>query len=412
MKKRVVVTGIGTVTSIGNNVEEMWNSIKLGKHGFAPITYFDCSNFKCSLAAEVKNFQPREVLPNRLVARTEKFVQFGLVAAKEAIESSRLDIKSEDAYRIGCVIGSGVGSLQAIEREHEKLLGCGPNRISPFLVPMHVSNMASANISILFGIKGKSYCISSACASGANAIGEAFRTIQYGDADVMITGGAESVITPLGIGGFDALNALSISKDPDHCCIPFDRDRNGFVMGEGAGILVIEELEHAKKRCAPIYAELVGYGFTSDAYHITKPEISGISIAESMKMAIKDAGVELTDIEYINAHGTGTYYNDFVETKAIKTLFGEHSKNLYVNSTKSIIGHMIGASGPVESIVCIKEIEEGYIHPTLKYNCSEEEMNLNYCKTEVKKDIKYALSNSLGFGGHNVSLVVKRFTEE
>jgi len=411
MKRRVVVTGMGAVTPIGNDVASFWNSVKEGKIGFGPISYFDTTDFKCKLAAEVKEFHAADHMDKKAARRMEPFCQFAVAAAKEAIEDAGLDMTKEDPYRAGCSVGSGIGSLQAMEREHAKMLEKGPSRVAPLLVPMMISNMAAGNVSIAFNLKGKSINVVTACATGTNSIGEAFRTIQYGDADIMVAGGTESSITPIGIAGFSALTALSNCEDPARCSIPFDKDRSGFVMGEGAGIVVLEELEHAKARGAKIYAEVVGYGCSSDAYHITSPAEDGAGAAAAMLNAVKDGGVSPEDITYINAHGTATHHNDLFETRAIKLAFGGHAKDIKINSTKSMVGHLLGAAGAVEFVTCVKEIQESYIHRTVGLVESEEEMDLNYCKESSNEDLTYALSNSLGFGGHNASLLVKKYME-
>ena len=318
-------------------------------------------------------------------------------------------MEKEEPYRAGCAVGSGIGSLQAMEREYDKLINRGPSRVNPLLVPLMISNMAAGNVSIQFGLKGKSINVVTACATGTNCIGEAFRTIQYGDADVMVAGGTESSITPIGVAGFCALTALSSVDDPDHCSLPFDKNRSGFVMGEGAGVVVLEELEHAKKRGAHIYAEVIGYGCTSDAYHITSPAEDGQGAAGAMLAAVKDGGITPEDITYINAHGTATHHNDLFETRAIKLAFGDHAKNIHVNSTKSMVGHLLGAAGAIEFVACVKEMEEGFIHKTVGYETPDEEMDLDYCKESYREEVPYALSNSLGFGGHNASILLKKY---
>lgn len=409
MKKRVVVTGLGAITPIGNGVEAFWESVKQEKIGFAPITYFDTTEYKCKLAAEVKDFQPENYMDKKTARRMERFCQYAVAAAKEALEDAAIDMEKEDPYRVGCAVGSGIGSLQAMEREHQRLLDKGPSRVAPLLVPLMISNMAAGNVSIAFGLKGKSINVVTACATGTNSIGEAFRTIQYGDADIMVAGGTEGSVTPIGIAGFTVLTALSPSEDPARCSIPFDKDRSGFVMGEGAGVVILEELEHALKRGAHIYAEVVGYGCSSDAYHITSPAEDGAGAAKAMLNALEDGGVAPEEITYINAHGTSTHYNDLFETRAIKLAFGEHAKNLKINSTKSMTGHLLGAAGAVEFVTCVKEMQEGFIHRTVGLQESEEELDLNYCKESVKEAVPYALSNSLGFGGHNASLLLAAY---
>lgn len=408
-RRRVVVTGLGAITPIGNNVEEFWQGIHEEKTGFAPISYFDTAEYRCKLAAEVKNFDPTQYMDKKAARRMEQFCQFAVAAAGESIRDAGLDMEQEDAYRVGCSIGSGTGSLQAIEREYDRLKEKGPGRVSPMFVPLMISNMAAGNVGIAYGLKGKSLNVVTACATGTHSIGEAFRSIQYGEADVMVAGGTESAITPIGIAGFSALTALSFSEDPERCSIPFDRERNGFVMGEGAAVVVLEELEHARGRGARIYAELAGYGCSSDAYHITSPAEDGAGAARAMQSAMEDAGVDKTELTYINAHGTSTHHNDLFETRAIKLAFGEHAAKLKVNSTKSMVGHLLGAAGALEFVTCVKEMEEGFIHRTVGLRESEEELDLNYCRQSYQEEIPYVLSNSLGFGGHNASLLLKKF---
>lgn len=411
MSRRVVVTGLGAITPIGNSVEEFWNGVKAEKIGFDTITYFDPTEYRAKLAAQVKDFDPAQYMDKKAARRMEQFCQFAVAAAGEAIKDAGLDMEKEDPFMVGCNVGSGIGSLQAMEREHVRLLEKGPNKIGPMMVPLMISNMAAGNVSIAYGLKGKSLNVVTACATGTHSIGEAFRTIQYGDADVMVAGGTESSITPIGVAGFAALTALSTSEDPARCSIPFDKDRNGFVMGEGAGIVVLEELEHAKTRGAKIYAEVIGYGCSSDAYHITSPAEDGSGAAKAMENAMADGHVKPEDITYINAHGTSTHHNDLFETKAIKLAFGEHAKNLKINSTKSMVGHLLGAAGAVEFVTCVKEIEEGFIHRTVGLQETEEDMDLNYCKQSYVEEVPYALSNSLGFGGHNASLLIKKYED-
>lgn len=409
MSRRVVVTGMGAITPVGLNVNDFWSSLKEGKHGFGTITKFNSTDYKCHVAAEVKDFDAKAFMDPKTARRMELFCQYAVAAAKEALEDSGLDMEKEDPYMAGCAVGSGIGSLQAMEREYDKLINRGPSRVNPLLVPLMISNMAAGNVSIQFGLKGKSINVVTACATGTNCIGEAFRTIQYGDADVMVAGGTESSITPIGVAGFCALTALSSVDDPDHCSLPFDKNRSGFVMGEGAGVVVLEELEHAKKRGAHIYAEVIGYGCTSDAYHITSPAEDGQGAAGAMLAAVKDGGITPEDITYINAHGTATHHNDLFETRAIKLAFGDHAKNIHVNSTKSMVGHLLGAAGAIEFVACVKEMEEGFIHKTVGYETPDEEMDLDYCKESYREDVPYALSNSLGFGGHNASILLKKY---
>lgn len=411
--RRVVVTGMGAITPIGNNVEEFWDGIKHKKLGFGEITRFDTNDYKVKLAAEVKNFNAKDYMDFKAAKRMELFCQYGVAAAKEAFENAGLNMEQEDPYRVGCSIGSGVGSLQAAEAACNKIQDKGPSRVNPLLVPLMISNMAAGNVSIQLGLKGKSLNVVTACATGTHSIGEAYRSIQCNDADVMLAGGTEASICPVGIAGFTALTALSVSDDPEKCSLPFDKNRSGFVMGEGAGVVVLEELEHAKKRGATILAEVVGYGATSDAYHITSPAEDGSGAAKAMEMAIIEAGMHKEEIMYINAHGTATHHNDLFETRAIKYLFGDHAHKMKINSTKSMIGHLLGAAGAVEFITCIKEIQEGFIHATAGYQTQDEEIDLNYVAGEgVKEAIDCALTNSLGFGGHNASLLIKKYVEE
>lgn len=409
MSRRVVVTGLGAVTPIGNNVDDFWTSVKAGKIGFDHITKFDTTDYKCHIAAELKDFNPQDFMDRKAAKRMEPFSQYAVAAAKQAIDDSGLDIEKEDPYMVGCAIGSGIGSLQAMERETQKLYEKGPNRVNPLLVPLMICNMAAGNVSIQFGLKGKSINDVTACATGTNTIGEAYRSIQYGEADVMVAGGTEGSVCPIGIAGFTALTALSTVDDPAKCSLPFDKNRSGFVMGEGAGVVILEELEHAKARGAKIYAEVVGYGCSSDAYHITSPQEDGAGAARAMTNAMSDAGVTPADVKYINAHGTGTHHNDLFETRAIKLAFGDEASSLKINSTKSMIGHLLGAAGAVEFITCVKEIQDGFIHKTVGYETPDEEIDLNYCKDSYEEPVEYALSNSLGFGGHNASILLKAY---
>ncbi len=411
MNRRVVITGLGAVTPIGNSVPEFFQAVREKKTGFGEITHFDASEYKCHIAAEVKEFDPKNYMDAKTARRMELFCQYAVAASKEALLDAGLSIDQEDPYRVGTAIGSGIGSLQAIEREHQRLMEKGPGRVGPLFVPLMISNMAAGNVSILFGLKGKSLNVVTACATGTNTIGEAFRSIQHGEAEVMVAGGTEGCITPVGIAGFTSLTALSTVEDPQKCSLPFDLNRSGFVMGEGAGIVILEELEHAKRRGARIYAELAGYGCTSDAFHITSPAEDGSGAAKAMEYAMQDAGVSPEEITYINAHGTATHLNDLFETRAIRLAFGEHAKNLKINSTKSMIGHLLGAAGAVELVTCVKEMQEGYVHATAGYETPDPELGLDYCREAVEMEIPYALSNSLGFGGHNASLLLKQYTE-
>lgn len=410
-KRRVVVTGMGVVTPTGTGTDAFWRSVKEGKTGFARITAFDTAEYKVKLAAEVKDFDPEDFMDRKTARRMERFSQFAVAAAKEALEDAGLDMSNEDPFRAGCSIGSGIGSLQAMEREHGRLLEYGKGKVGPMFVPLMISNMAAGNVSILYGLKGKNINVVTACATGTNSIGEAFRSIQYGESDIMVAGGSEAAICPLGVAGFTSLTALSTCEDPERCSIPFDKDRGGFVMGEGAGIVVLEELSHALKRGARIYAEVRGYGCSADAYHITSPAEDGSGAARAMRNAVEDAGLQPEDITYINAHGTATRHNDLFETRAIKLAFGEHAYDLKINSTKSMIGHLLGAAGAVEFITSIMEINDGFIHRTVGLRDTEEEMDLDYCRQSVSMNVKYALSDSLGFGGHNACLVAAAYEE-
>ena len=411
-KTRVVVTGLGAITPVGNDVASFWQGLKDKKVGIAPITYFDTTDYKAKLAGEVKDFDPKKYMDPKAARRMEPFSQYAVAAAGEAIAQAGLDMEKEDSFRVGTSIGSGIGSLQAMEREHKKMLEKGPNRVNPLLVPMMISNMAVGNVAMHYGLKGKSINVVTACATGTNSIGEAFRSIQYGEADVMVAGGTESAITPLGMAGFAALTALSTNDDPETASRPFDKDRDGFVMGEGAGIVVLESLEHAQKRGAKILAEVVGYGGSNDAFHITSPAEDGSGAAYAMEMALKDAGIAPEKIDYINAHGTSTHHNDLFETMAVKKALGDHAYKVKINSTKSMIGHLLGAAGGVEFIACVKSIEDGFVHATAGLKEAGEGCDLDYTMGEgVPMDIHYALTNSLGFGGVNASLVIKKFED-
>lgn len=407
--KRVVVTGMGIVSPIGNDVSSFWENVKAGTVGIGEITYFDTAEYKVKLAAQVKNFQASDYMDAKAAKRMEAFCQYAVAATSQAIQESGLDLANEDTTRIGVSIGSGIGGLQAIEREYKKMLEKGPKRVNPMLVPLMISNMAAGNVSILFGLRGKCINIVTACATGTHSIGEAYRSIQWGEADVMVCGGTEAAITPLSIAGFSALTALSDASDPLRASIPFDKDRNGFIMGEGAGVVVLESYEHALKRGANILAEVVGYGATEDAYHMTAPSEDGDGAARAMMLAIEEAEIQPEKIPYINAHGTSTQINDLCETLAIKKAFGEAAGQLNINSTKSLIGHLLGAAGAVEFITAVKSVQENYIHATAGLKESEPELDLNYTKVaETGRVIEYAMSNSLGFGGHNASLLIKK----
>ncbi|MDE7251349.1 MAG: beta-ketoacyl-ACP synthase II [Acetatifactor sp.] len=410
MKRRVVVTGLGAVTPIGNDVDSFWNAVKEGKVGIDRITRFDTEGYKAKVAAEVKDFDPGKYLDAKSARRMELFSQYAVVAAKSAMEDAGIQMEQEDPFRVGVIIGSGVGSLQATEAAVLKLNEKGPSRVDPLLVPKMISNMAAGNVSIATGARGKCTNVVTACATGTNCIGDAFRAIQYNDADVMIAGGTEAAICPIGVAGFMSLTALSTCEDPKRASIPFDKDRSGFVMGEGAGIVVLEELEHAKKRGAKILAEVVGYGATGDAYHITSPAEDGSGAARAMTDAMNEAGITPAEVDYLNAHGTATHHNDLFETRAIKLAFGEAAYHVKINSTKSMIGHLLGAAGGVEFVVCVKSIQEGFIHQTVGTEHVDEEMDLDYTiGAATQQNITYAMSNSLGFGGHNATLLLKKY---
>lgn len=412
MKTRVVVTGMGAITPIGNDVESFWQGLKDKTVGIGPITYFDTTDYKCKLAAEVKGFDPKQYMDAKAARRMETFSQFAVAASKEALEQSGIDMEKEDPYRVGVCVGSGIGSLQAMEKDVKKLNEKGPSRVNPLLVPLMISNMAAGNVAIQFGLKGKCFNVVTACATGTHSIGEAFRSIQYGEADVMVAGGAEASITPIGIAGFTSLTALNTTEDASRASIPFDEDRNGFVMGEGAGVVVLESLEHAKARGANILAEVVGYGATCDAFHITSPAEDGSGAARAMENAIRDAGITAEDIDYVNAHGTSTHHNDLFETKAIRLALGDHAEKVKINSTKSMIGHLLGAAGGVEFITCVKSIQDGFVHATVGLEKPGEGCDLDYTMGDgVSMNVDVAISNSLGFGGHNASLIVKKFSE-
>ena len=410
MKKRVVVTGLGAVTPIGNTVDEFWAGIRAGKVGIGEITRFNTADYKVKLAAEVKGFVAKERMDFKAAKRMELFSQYAVAAAKEAYEDAGLEIENEDPFRAGVIVGSGIGSLQTVEKEYEKILTRGPGRVNPLMVPLMISNMAAGNISIQLGFRGKCTNVVTACATGTNCIGDAFRAIQYGDADIMLAGGTESCICPTGIAGFTSLTALSTSQDPLRASIPFDKDRGGFVLGEGAGVVVLEELEHAKARGAHIYAEVAGYGATGDAYHITSPAEDGSGAAKAMELAMQEGNVTPDEVDYINAHGTSTHHNDLFETRAIKLALQDAAKNVVVNSTKSMIGHLLGAAGGVEFITCVKTIQDGFIHQTVGTEVADEECDLNYAiGAPIEKEVRCVLTNSLGFGGHNATLLIKKY---
>ncbi len=411
-KRRVVITGLGAVTPIGNDVEHFWAGVKSGQVGIGAITQFDPSAYKVKLAAEVKGFDGKERLDPKAAKRMELFSQYAVAAAKEAFEDAGLDMSKEDPYRIGVIVGSGIGSLQTVEKEYTAIIEKGPSRVNPLMVPRMITNMAAGNISIQLGCKGKCTNVVTACATGTNCIGDGLRAVQYGDADVILAGGAESCVCPTGLAGFMALTALSDAEDPYRASIPFDKDRKGFVMGEGSGIIVLEELEHARRRGAHIYAEAVGYGSTGDAYHITSPSEDGAGAAKAMTLAMEEAHIWPEQVDYINAHGTGTPYNDLFETRAVKAAFGKAAYSVTMNSTKSMIGHLLGAAGGVELIVTVKAMQEGFVHQTMGSREADPECDLQYAiGAPVLRKINYAMSNSLGFGGHNASLLIKNYTD-
>ncbi len=411
-KRRVVITGMGAVTPIGNTLEEYWASLLAGKSGAAPITYFDASDYDTKFAAEVKKFDPLKYMDRKMVQRCDLFTQFALGAADMAIKDSGLNLDTENRERIGVVVGSGIGGMWTYHRQQETMYETkGPHRISPFFIPMLISDIAPGRISMKYGLKGPNYATTSACATSSHAIGDAFILIQRDDADVMVTGGAEASICPMGIGGFNAMRALSTRNDaPEKASRPFDQGRDGFVMGEGSGVLVIEELEHALKRGARIYAELGGIGFTADAHHITEPAPGGEGATRAMRMAMKDAGVLPTEVDHVNTHGTSTPPGDKAETSAIKTVFGEHAYKLAVNSTKSMIGHLLGAAGAVEAVATVMSVFSNKVHPTINYETPDPECDLNYIPNQAKDwEVKVAISNTFGFGGHNASLLFKKY---
>ena len=410
MERRVVITGLGAITPIGNNVQDFWEGIKEGKCGIDEITHFDASEYKVKLAAEVKDYNPEDYFDRKAAKRLDTFSQFAIIAAKEAWNDSRLDKETENMERVGVILGSGIGGLETMEKEMANIHQKGPDRVSPMFIPMNIANMAAGNVAIELGAKGESIAMVTACASGTHCVGESFRMIKNGYQDVVIAGGTEATITPIGIAGFTNIKALSQATDKNRASIPFDKERSGFVMGEGAGIVILEELEHALKRNAKIYAEVVGYGATSDAYHITSPAPGGEGGARAMKIAMEEANVKPEEIIYINAHGTSTHLNDSCETAAIKTALGEASKKVMVSSTKGHTGHLLGAAGGVEAVVCAKSVEEGFVPATINYKVPDEECDLDIVPNEGRKvDVKYAMSNSLGFGGHNATILLKKY---
>ncbi|MFL0248630.1 beta-ketoacyl-ACP synthase II [Candidatus Clostridium stratigraminis] len=410
MKNRVVVTGMGAITPVGNDVESFWNNIKQGKCGVDYITYFNTDAFKVKIAAEVKDFKPEEYMDRKEAKRMDRYCQYALAAAKEAIEDSGLDMENMNKERLGVLIGSGIGGLATIEKEVRTLVEKGPNRVSPLFIPMAIGNMAAGNVAIKYGAKGVCTSVVTACATGTNAIGDAMRMLQCGMADVIIAGGTEASVTQIGLAGFTNLTALSNSNDPKAASTPFDANRSGFVMGEGAGILILETLENAENRGAKIYAEVVGYGTTCDAYHMTAPAPDGEGGARAMKIAMEDAGIKPEEVSYINAHGTSTPLNDKFETMAIKAVLGEQAYKVPVSSTKSMTGHALGAAGAMEGIICIKAMKDGFIPPTIGYNTPDPDCDLDYVPNKGRKaELEYTMSNSLGFGGHNATIIFKKF---
>ncbi len=411
--RRVVITGMGTVNPLANNLEATWDAVKQGKCGIGPITHFDPSDLKVKLAGEVKGFDAAEVLGPKEARRMDVYCQYACAAAKEAMADAALDMEKENADRIGCIVSSGIGGLSTIAEEHSKGETKGYGKISPYFIPMAITNMAAGQIAIMYGLKGICTSVVTACASSNNAIGDSFHRIRDGYEDVMVCGGAEGTVIPLAIGGFQSMKALCTSENPNRASIPFDKERHGFVLGEGAGVLVIEELEHAKARGAKIYAEIVGYGSNCDAYHITAPNPEGEGGAKCMTLAVKDAGLEMSDVDYINAHGTSTSLNDAGETLAIKKAFGDHAYKLMVSSTKSMTGHLLGAAGAIEAIITSMALKDGFVPATINYREKDEACDLDIVPNEGRKaDIKVALSNALGFGGHNASLVFKRYEQD
>ncbi|MEN6413486.1 MAG: beta-ketoacyl-ACP synthase II [Veillonellales bacterium] len=411
MKKRVVITGLGAITPVGIGRNEFWQSLIAGKSGIGRTTRFDPSDYSTQIAGEVKDFEPANYIDKKEAKRMDRFTQFAVAATKMAFEDANIDLEKEDRKRIGTVIGTGIGGIETLNDQFKVLFDKGPGRISPFFVPMMIANMAAGQTSITFGLQGPSSCVITACATGTNSIGDAFKIIQRGDADVMVAGGTEASISPAAVAGFCSMKALSTrNEEPEKASRPFDKDRNGFVMGEGAGIVVLESLEHALARDAHIYAEMAGYGFNADAFHITAPAPEGAQAAQCMALAIRDAGMEVTDIDYINAHGTSTPLNDKNETLAIKSLFGDHAYKLAVSSIKSMTGHLLGAAGGIECIASVLTIAEGIIPPTINYQTPDVDLDLDYVPNQARRQaVNVAISNSFGFGGHNATIVVKKY---
>ncbi len=413
MKKRVVVTGLGAITPIGNTVEEFWQALLAGKSGIGTITRFDASTYDAQIAGEVKGFDPTVFIDKKEARRMDRFTQFAIAAAKMALDDSGMDLSQQDLSRIGSYVGSGIGGMDTLHDQYKTLFEKGPNRISPFFIPMMIANMAAGQVSIAFGLQGPSSCVVTACATGTNCIGDAMKVIQRGDADVMVAGGTEAAISPAGMAGFCSMKALSTrNSEPEKASRPFDLNRDGFVMGEGAGIVILESLEHAQARGARIYAELAGYGTNADAHHVTAPAPEGVQAARCMELAIRDAGLQVTDIDYINAHGTSTPLNDKNETQGIKALFGAHASKLAVSSIKSMTGHLLGAAGGIECVATVLSVARDLLPPTINYETPEPEMDLDYVPNQSRaKIVKAAISNSFGFGGHNATLLLKKFEQ-
>lgn len=410
MKRRVVITGMGVVSALGMGVDQFWNSIKEGKSGISTVERFDVTDYPTKVAAEIKDFEPTAYIDKKEAKRMDRFTQFAMAAAKMAVEHSGINFENMDRFRAGVIIGSGIGGIDTFEDQHEVLMTKGPGRVSPFFIPMMIANMASGRVAIEYGLNGFNECVITACATANNAIGDAFKVIQRGDADVMVTGGAEASITPMSFAGFCSSKAMTTNNDPATACRPFDADRDGFVMGEGSGILIIEEFEHAVKRGANILAEIVGYGCTCDAFHITQPHPEGMGGARCMKMAIDDAGIKPEEVGYVNAHGTSTPLNDPSETAVVKTVFGEYAKKIAMSSTKSMTGHLLGAAGAIEAIITSLSLKEGFLPPTINYKTPDAECDLDIVPNVGRKaEFKYAISNALGFGGHNAALLLKKY---
>ncbi len=411
MERRVVITGVGAVTPVGNTADKTWDSILAGRHGISLIQSFDTASSEVKVAAEVRDFDPLEYMDKKEARRSDRYTQFALAAAVQAVQDCGTDFSGEDPYRIGVIVGSGIGGFQTIEKEYSGYLDKGMRHISALFIPMMITNMAAGTISMRYGFKGPNYAPVSACATSAHAVGEAFRSIKHGYCYVCLTGGSEAAITQFAIGGFNNMKALTQSEDPDRACCPFDKERSGFVMGEGGAILVLEELEHARARGAHIYAEITGYGTTADAYHMTSPDPEGQGGAQAMLLACREGGISPEQVDYVNAHGTSTGLNDKFETKAVKAALGAHAYHIAVSSTKSMTGHLLGAAGALEAMLCARALEDGIIPPTANYRVKDEECDLDYVTEGARKQaITHALSNSLGFGGHNVSLLLKKYT--